>query len=66
MNTNTMRGVSSSARTRHRPAQRLSLFFGAVFLLVGVLGFVPGVTTNYGDMSFAGHDSGAKLLGVFQ
>jgi hypothetical protein len=37
-----------------------------VFLLVGVLGFVPGVTTNYGTMQFAGHDSGAKLLGVFQ
>jgi hypothetical protein len=37
-----------------------------VFLLVGVLGFIPGITTNYGDMTFAGHDSGAKLLGVFQ
>lgn len=37
-----------------------------VFLLVGVLGFIPGVTTNYGDMQFAGHDSGAELLGVFQ
>jgi hypothetical protein len=39
---------------------------GAVFLLVGVLGFIPGITTNYGDMQFAGHDSGAQLLGVFQ
>jgi hypothetical protein len=37
-----------------------------VFLLVGVLGFIPGVTTNFGDMRFAGHDSGAELLGVFQ
>ncbi|SDX79087.1 protein of unknown function [Modestobacter sp. DSM 44400] len=39
---------------------------GVVFLLVGVLGFIPGITTNYGDMSFAGHDSMAQLLGVFQ
>ncbi|XAS66396.1 DUF4383 domain-containing protein [Micrococcaceae bacterium Sec5.7] len=39
---------------------------GAVFLLVGVLGFVPGITTNYGAMNFAGHESGAMLLGVFQ
>jgi hypothetical protein len=39
---------------------------GAVFLLVGVLGFIPGITTNYGAMTFAGHDSGAMLLGVFQ
>ena len=41
------------------------MLVGAVFLLVGVLGFVPGVTTDYGDMTFAGRDSGAQLLGVF-
>ena len=35
-------------------------------LVVGILGFVPGVTTHYDDLSFAGHDSGAKLLGTFQ
>jgi arginine exporter protein ArgO len=39
---------------------------GAVFLLVGILGFIPGITTNYSSMSFAGHMSEAKLLGVFQ
>jgi hypothetical protein len=38
----------------------------AVFLLVGVLGFIPGITTHFGDMTFAGHHSEAKLLGVFQ
>jgi hypothetical protein len=38
----------------------------ATFLLVGVLGFIPGITTHYGDMSFAGHSSDAKLLGLFQ
>jgi len=37
-----------------------------VFLLVGVLGFIPGITTHYGDMTFAGHHSDARLLGVFQ
>jgi hypothetical protein len=42
------------------------MLVGVVFLLVGVLGFIPGITTHYGDMSFAGHGSGAKLLGVFQ
>jgi Domain of unknown function (DUF4383) len=36
-----------------------------VFLLVGVLGFIPGVTTHYDQLSFAGHDSMAMLLGVF-
>lgn len=39
---------------------------GAVFLLVGILGFVPGITTNYAELSLAGHESGAKLLGIFQ
>jgi hypothetical protein len=48
------------------PVQSLAALVGVVFLLVGVLGFVPGIKTHYGDLSFAGHDSGAKLLGVFQ
>ncbi|MFI1197758.1 DUF4383 domain-containing protein [Micromonospora sp. NPDC020750] len=38
----------------------------ALFLLLGVLGFVPGVTTGYHELTFAGHTSGAKLFGVFQ
>ena len=48
------------------PVQSLAALVGAVFLLVGILGFIPGITTHYGDLSFAGHDSDAKLLGVFQ
>ncbi len=44
----------------------MALAVGVVFLLVGVLGFVPGITTHYGDMELAGHESGAKLLGIFQ
>ena len=48
------------------PVQTLALVVGVVFLLVGILGFVPGVTSHYGDLSFAGHGSGAKLLGLFQ
>ena len=38
---------------------------GAVFLLVGILGFVPGITTSYDDLGFAGHH-GAELLGLFE
>ena len=37
-----------------------------MFLLVGVLGFIPGVVTQYGQLEFAGHQSEAKLLGLFQ
>jgi Domain of unknown function (DUF4383) len=46
--------------------QTAALAVAVVFLLVGVLGFIPGITTHYSSMSFAGHDSDAKLLGVFQ
>ena len=48
------------------PVQVAALAVGAVFLLVGILGFIPGITTNFGDMNFIGHDSEAKLLGIFQ
>ena len=50
---------------RRHPVQLAAAAVGAVFLLVGLLGFVPGVTTNYDQLAVAGHDSGALLLGVF-
>ena len=46
--------------------QTAALLMGAVFLAVGILGFIPGITTNYDDMGFAGRDSRAELLGLFQ
>lgn len=46
--------------------QKAARAVGAVFLLVGVLGFIPGITSDYGSMTFAGHESEAKLLGIFQ
>jgi hypothetical protein len=49
-----------------QPIQLAALVVGVVFLLVGILGFIPGITTNYGEMAFAGHQSGAMLLGLFQ
>lgn len=45
--------------------QKAALAVGAVFLAVGILGFVPGITTNYDQLSFAGHHSEAALLGIF-
>ena len=46
--------------------QKAALAVGVVFLAVGVLGFIPGVTSNFSDMQFAGHESDAALLGIFQ
>ncbi|MGB2567091.1 DUF4383 domain-containing protein [Micromonospora citrea] len=48
------------------PVRRAAQLVGVVFLLVGVLGFIPGITTDYDTMGFAGHESEAKLLGLFQ
>ncbi len=46
--------------------QTVALATGAVFLLVGVLGFIPGIVTNYSTLTFAGHEGDAKLLGLFE
>ena len=47
-------------------AQTVALLFGVAFLAAGVLGFIPGITTNLGDIKFAGNDSPSELLGIFQ
>ncbi|WP_030173410.1 DUF4383 domain-containing protein [Spirillospora albida] len=52
--------------TTRTPIQLAALVVGAVFLLVGILGFIPGITTDYDTMKFAGHESEARLLGLFQ
>ncbi|MFC6258216.1 DUF4383 domain-containing protein, partial [Kocuria oceani] len=51
---------------RRSPVQTAALLYGAVFLLVGLAGFIPGITTNYDQLMVAGHHSEAMLLGIFQ
>jgi hypothetical protein len=65
--------VESGAATTHRGrmntrslAQTVALLFGLAFLAVGVLGFIPGIATNLGDIEFAGNDSPSELFGLFQ
>lgn len=40
--------------------------FGVVFLLVGVAGFIPGITSHFMHLGFAGRESTARLVGIFQ
>lgn len=47
-------------------ARKAALAVALVFALVGILGFIPGITSSYEDMGFAGHGSEAMLLGIFQ
>jgi hypothetical protein len=52
--------------TRRSTVNTAATLVGVAFLVIGVLGFIPGITTHYGQMEFAGHTSDAKLLGVFE
>ncbi|NLU63737.1 DUF4383 domain-containing protein [Rhodococcus sp. HNM0563] len=49
-----------------RRVQGYALVVAFVFLIIGVLGFVPGLTSNYGTILHVGADSQAHLLGFFQ
>src|SRR5690606_7414323 len=49
-----------------RALRAAALIFGIAFLAVGIAGFVPGLTENVDDIEFAGHESAAELLGIFQ
>lgn len=62
-NTHTRSDTGSITGSR---VQAASALVGAVFLLVGVLGFIPGITTPYDGLEAAGHESNAELLGIFQ
>jgi hypothetical protein len=46
-------------------AQKLAWLFGVVFLLVGILGFIPGITED-APGSFSGENSEGSLFGAFQ
>jgi hypothetical protein len=59
-------GVDSTADSSAKFVRTMASVVGAVFLLVGILGFIPGITTNYDTLTFAGSGSEAKLLGLFQ
>ncbi len=46
--------------------QKTALVVGIVFLLVGIAGFIPGLTHSAEHLAGAGTHSEALLLGVFQ
>lgn len=58
----------ADGRTRYAETvvQKVALVYGIVFLVVGIAGFIPGLTVQLETIQFAGHESQALLLGVFQ
>jgi hypothetical protein len=57
--------VMPAGTASRQPVQIAAAAVAAVFLLVGIVGFIPGITTNYGQLGVAGHGSMALLLGLF-
>ena len=45
--------------------QMAAMIVSATFVLVGILGFIPGITSD-APGKFAGEESEAELLGIFQ
>ncbi|PWR08066.1 DUF4383 domain-containing protein [Micromonospora acroterricola] len=61
------RGARGGRASGSRPGVQLAaLAVAGTFLLIGILGYIPGITTDYGKLAFAGHHSEARLLGLFQ
>lgn len=48
-----------------RPVRRVAVAVAVLLLVIGVLGFVPGVTSDLDQLKFAGQRSDAQLFGVF-
>jgi uncharacterized protein DUF4383 len=61
-----MAHAHAGGRMMGMTVQTVASLVAVVFLVVGVLGFIPGITTDYDTMTFGGHDSEAMLLGIFQ
>src|SRR4051812_33840553 len=63
-------GYDADADRAAKLVKTLASVVGAVFLLVGILGFIPGIVTNYSNLHFLGpkpfgHANDPELLGLF-
>jgi hypothetical protein len=47
-------------------AESLAGLVGLVFVILGVVGFIPGVVQHYDELRWWMNGSGAQLFGVFQ
>lgn len=53
------------ARTpKYMAVQGAAVLVGTTLVLLGVLGFIPGITAEYDRLAWAGPDSGARLFGM--
>lgn len=58
--------TGTATRTRdHRPTRGCALVVGVLLVALGLLGFVPGATTDQALLRVTGPQSGALLFGTF-
>lgn len=61
-----METQGSALRGGRPTVQLLAMLVAATFVVAGIIGFIPGLTTNlYDGLEFAGDDGTAEILGVF-
>ena len=59
--------TSAGAGDGHRSLlQTFAAVMGITFVLAGIAGFIPGVTSNYDELELAVTDSNAELLRLFR
>jgi hypothetical protein len=59
--------TATGAGLARSTVQMVATLVSVVFVLVGIIGFIPGLTTNlYDGLEFAGDDGNAEILGLFQ
>lgn len=61
-----MTDTTRSTRYAETAIQKTALAVGIVFLIVGIAGFIPGITHPIDHLEGVGADSEAMLLGIFQ
>lgn len=54
-----------SAAPKYMAVQGAAMIVAAALAIIGVLGFIPGVTSGLDQLTWAGQRSGAMLLGIF-
>ncbi|MGI5150537.1 DUF4383 domain-containing protein [Plantactinospora sp. CA-294935] len=52
--------------TGRSPVSTAAVGVAVAFLALGVLGFIPEITSDYDELRLAGHRSDARLFGLFQ
>ncbi len=57
---------SGSEREPRQPIHAFAATMGLAFLIAGIAGFIPGLTSNFDELELAGPESGAELFGLFE